>query len=604
MAVRLLVLSSPGLRLRRSIVRPFAIVMTAAVAFAGFASAGTASATPTTVDVVLGHMTLEEKVGQLFVSRVYGSSADTSGPAWVAANQKQLGVDNAAQLIARYHIGGIVYFDWAGNLRNPKQIARLSNGIQTAAMNQNTPVPEFISTDQEHGAVVRVGPPATQFPGSMALGATRDVALARRAGAITGKELAAIGINQDLAPVADVNVNPANPVIGVRSFGSQAPLVSELTAAQVHGMQDDGGIAATAKHFPGHGDTDVDSHTGLPVIHHTRAQWNAIDAPPFEAAIAAGVDVIMTAHISVPALDPSGLPATLSHPIVTGILRRQLGFGGVIITDSLGMAGVRQTYGDARVPVLALKAGVDMLVNPPRLKLAWNAVLAAVHNGELTEHRIDKSVRRILELKQRLGLFDHPLVDVTAIPSVLGTSNHLAVAQKDANESITLVKNAGGLLPTPVNGKRVLVTGWSSSGVAELAADLRSRGATVESLWTGYAPSQSDIDAAAAAARSRGLVVVLTAYVSGDGRQQQLIQRLVDTGTPVVTVSVREPYDVAYYTEAPVNLAAYATSAPSMRAVADAISSALHPVGKLPVMVPHAGHPSSPLYHFGRGLSD
>jgi beta-N-acetylhexosaminidase len=580
-----------------------AILATAVVAFAGSAPAAAATAAATSVDDVLSHMTLQEKVGQLFVSRVYGRSADTTAPGPVSANHKQLGVDNAAQLVARYHVGGIVYFDWAGNLRNPQQIAKLSNGIQTAAMNQHTPVPEFINTDQEHGAVVRVGPPATQFPGNMALGATRNAVLARRAGAITGQELAAIGINQDLAPVADVNVNPANPVIGVRSFGSQAPLVSELTAAQVHGMQDDGGIAATAKHFPGHGDTDVDSHTGLPVIHHTRAQWEQIDAPPFEAAIAAGVDVIMTAHISVPALDPSGLPATLSRPIITGILRKQLGFHGVVITDSLGMAGVRETYGDARVPVLALKAGVDMLVNPPRLKLAYNAVLAAVNNGELTEHRIDKSVRRILELKQRLGLFDHPLVDVGAISSVLGTSNHLAVAQKDANESITLVKNAGNLLPTPVNGKRILVTGWSNSGTADVSADLRSQGATVKSLWTGYAPSQSNINAAVSAARSRALVVVLTAYVSGDSHQRQLVQALVDTGTPVVTVSVREPYDVAYYTEAPVNLAAYATSAPSMRAVADAITGVLDPTGKLPVMVPHAGNPNSALYHFGRGLS-
>lgn len=590
---------------RRSAATIVSVLAGVAVALAGTASA-CVSAEPatraTSVDDVLSHMTLPEKVGQLFVSRVYGRTADTTAAGPVAANRRQLGVDNAAQLVARYHVGGIVYFDWAGNLRNPQQIAALSNGIQTAAMSQDTPIPEFINTDQEHGAVVRVGPPATQFPGSMALGANRDAALAHRAGAITGKELAAIGINQDLAPVADVNVNPANPVIGVRSFGSKAVLVSELTAAQVHGMQDDGGIAATAKHFPGHGDTAVDSHTGLPVIHHSRAQWNAIDAPPFEAAIAAGVDVIMTAHISVPALDPSGMPATLSHPIITGILRKQLGFQGVVITDSLGMAGVRQTYGDARVPVLALKAGVDMLVNPPRLKRAWNAVLAAVHNGELTKHRIDKSVRRILDLKGRLGLFDHPLVDPGAISSVLGTSNHLAVAQKDANESITLVKNAGGLLPTRVNGKRILVTGWSSSGVADLATALHGQGATVKSLWTGYAPSQSNVDAAVAAARSRRLVVVLTAYVSGDARQRQFVRALVDTGTPVVTVSVREPYDVAYYTEAPVNLAAYATSTPSMRAVADVISGVLHPTGKLPVMVPHAGHPTA-LYRFGRGLS-
>jgi beta-N-acetylhexosaminidase len=266
------------------------------------------------------------------------------------------------------------------------------------------------------------------------------------------------------------------------------------------------------------------------------------------------------------------------------------------------MAGVRQTYGDARTPVMALKAGVDMLVNPPRIKRAYNAVLAAVNSGEITEHRIDVSVRRILERKQRLGLFDRSQVDVSAIPSLVGTPAHLAVAQKDAEESITLVKNAGDLLPTRVNGKRILVTGWSQGGIANLGSALTSQGATVKSLWTGYSPSSANINAAVAAARTRGLVVVLTAYASGDPRQQQLVQRLVATGTPVVTVSVREPYDVAYYPEAPVNIAAYDGGLPSMRAVARVISGALNPTGKLPVMVPRAGQPGKPLYRFGRGL--
>lgn len=180
--------------------------------------------------------------------------------------------------------------------------------------------------------------------------------------------------------MADVNVNPANPVIGVRSFGADPKAVAGLVAAQVMGYQRSS-VAATAKHFPGHGDTAVDSHYGFPVIEHTREQWNTVDAPPFRAAIRAYIDSIMTAHIMVPALDDSGDPATLSHPILTGILRGQLGYDGVVVTDSLGMQGVREKYGDDRVPVLALKAGVDQLLNPPSIDIAWNAVLEAVRQG-------------------------------------------------------------------------------------------------------------------------------------------------------------------------------------------------------------------------------
>lgn len=238
----------------------------------------------------------------------------------------------------------------------------------------------LISTDQEHGIVARVGKPATLLPGAMALGANGSRTDARTAGSISGAELRALGIRQDYAPVADVNVNPANPVIGVRSFGADPAAVAGLVAAQVTGYQR-ASVAATAKHFPGHGDTAVDSHYGFPVIGHTREEWNAIDAPPFRAAVRAGIDSIMTAHIMVPALDGSGDPATLSRPILTGILREELGYDGVVVTDSLGMQGVREKYGDDRVPVLALKAGVDQLLNPPSLDIAWNAVLTAVRQG-------------------------------------------------------------------------------------------------------------------------------------------------------------------------------------------------------------------------------
>ena len=252
------------------------------------------------VTQLIDDMTLREKVGQLFMSRVYGDRVDDPAPAARGANRQYLGVDDARVLVERFGVGSSVYFGWTGNVGPPRKVAKLSNGIQQAALDTGTP-PLLISTDQEHGEVVRLGSPATQFPGSMALGATRDTDLARAAARVTGEELRAVDIPQNLSPVADVNVNPANPVIGIRSFGSQASLVSDMVAAQVHGFQDDAGVAATAKHFSGHGDTDIDSHTGLPTIGHSADTWWAVDAPPFQAAIDAGTDVIMSASSEISA---------------------------------------------------------------------------------------------------------------------------------------------------------------------------------------------------------------------------------------------------------------------------------------------------------------
>ncbi|MCF3125145.1 glycoside hydrolase family 3 protein, partial [Streptomyces arenae] len=346
-------------------------------------------------------MTLEEKVGQLFVMHVYGHTATDPDQADVDTNLREIGVRDAAELIARYHLGGILYFGWAHNTRDPHQIAELSAGIRRASPT----VPVLISVDQEHGAVARVGAPATLLPGAMALGASGSHDHAREAARIAGTELRALGILQDHAPDADVNVDPANPVIGVRSFGADPEAVAGFVTAQIEGYQS-AGIATAAKHFPGHGDTTDDSHTELPRIHHTREEWDRFDAPPFRAAIAAGVDSVMTAHIVVPALDPSGDPATLSRPILTGILREELGFDGVISTDSLAMRGVRTKYGDGRVAVRALQAGVDQLLNPPHPEVAWHAVLQAVAEGELTEDRIDASVLRVLRMKAKVGLLD------------------------------------------------------------------------------------------------------------------------------------------------------------------------------------------------------
>ncbi|MFD4794119.1 glycoside hydrolase family 3 protein [Streptomyces anulatus] len=580
-------------------------------------SAASADSTNTSTDRrlrrIIAGMSLEEKVGQLFVMRVYGHSATDPDQADIDANLKEIGVRTAAELISTYHVGGIIYFTWAHNTRDPHQIADLSNGLQRAALAGRSRLPLLVSTDQEHGIVCRVGEPATLLPGAMALGAGGSRSDTRRAAWIAGAELAALGVNQNYAPDADVNVNPANPVIGVRSFGSDPAAVAALVAEQVKGYQG-AGIASTAKHFPGHGDTSTDSHTGLPVINHTRGQWEELDAPPFRAAIRARIDSIMTAHIVVPALDPSEDPATLSRPILTGILREELGYDGVVVTDSLGMEGVRTKYGDDRVPVLALLAGVDQLLNPPNLSVAWNAVLEAVRGGEISEARVDESILRILRLKSRLGLFRDPFVSRRGVERTVGSRAHRAAADRIAERTTTLLADPGALLPLSRRSHRNLLvvgadpaspSGTTGPPTSTLANTFGELGFTARALSTGTAPNQAKIAEAVAAAEGRDAVVVATYNVTATSSQRTLVTALVATGVPVVTVAVRNPYDVAHLTGTGVaaSLAAYSWTDVELRAAARVIAGHADPEGTLPVPVQRADDPTQVLYPVGHGLS-
>ncbi|MGW0184192.1 glycoside hydrolase family 3 protein [Streptomyces sp. NPDC003362] len=560
---------------------------------------------------LISRMTLEEKVGQLFVSRAYGHSATAPDQADIDANLREFGVRTAAELVARYRLGGVIYFAWAHNTRDPRQIADLSNGLQRASLALPHRLPLLISTDQEHGIVARIGKPATLFPGAMAIGAGGSRTDARTLGRIAGKELRAMGVRQDYSPVADVNVNPANPVIGVRSFGADPRAVARLVAAEVAGYQRSG-VAATAKHFPGHGDTETDSHYGFPVIKHTREQWETLDAPSFRAAIEAGIDSIMTAHILVPALDDSGDPATLSRPVLTGILREQLGYDGVVVTDSLDMAGVRQKYGDERVPVLALKAGVDQLLNAPKLDLAWNAVLKAVQDGELTEERLEESILRVLRLKAKLGLLDDPWTDTDRVDRTVGTPVHLAAADRIAEHTTTLLANEGALLPlSPAETPRLLVVGAdpaSPSGTTGpptgvLAAALTELGFTATALSTGTAPSAAVVERAVAAAGGADAVVVATYNVTAASTQKTLVERLLATGRPVVAVAIRNPYDIAHLPGVRAYLATYSWTDVEVRAAARTIAGTVTPRGKLPVPVQRADDPTRVLYPLGHGLT-
>ncbi|MFC4058088.1 glycoside hydrolase family 3 N-terminal domain-containing protein [Planomonospora corallina] len=372
------------------------------------------------VETVLAEMSVEEKVGQLFMPVVYGAAADTVS----GENRARFGVGTPAEVIAKYRPGGVILFPWADNVKSVRQVVALTNGLQKASPQ----VPLLIGADQENGQISRLAPLVTELPGAKTIGSTGDPALARRAAKVTGTELRALGVNLDFAPVADVNVNPRNPVIGPRAYGSDPAKVAPMVAAAVRGFHD-AGVAATAKHFPGHGDTDVDSHTGLPVITHSRSQWAKLDAPPFAAAIEEGVDAIMSAHVVMPELDPSGDPATLSKPILTGLLREKLGFDGVVTTDALNMAGVREKYGDGEVAVRSVLAGADLLLMPPDHGEAYEAVLKAVRSGRISAERLDASVRRLLTLKAARGfLAEAPAADPDEAERVLRSAAHRKIA--------------------------------------------------------------------------------------------------------------------------------------------------------------------------------
>lgn len=552
-------------------------------------------------------LSLEQKIAQLFVVSVWGKSPDEAHP----TNQANYGVDTPAQVVQKFGVGGVIYFNNSStdNVDNPAQLAALSNGLQKAAVRYNTHIPLIIAIDQEGGNVTRLESPATEYPASMAIGAGRSARDARTLATINGRELRAMGINQNFAPVSDVNSNPDNPVIGARSFSSNPDLASTLVTAEVEGYQEGGRpsqtVSSSAKHFPGHGDASQDSHTGLPNIDRSEAEWRSTDLPPFKAAIKAGIDSIMTAHIQIPSLDPSGVPATLSHHIMTDLLRGELKYKGVIVTDSLGMGGAN-VFPEAEIPVMALEAGVDQLLMPPHLQLAIDSVKAAVQSGRLTEKRIDQSVLRILTLKVKRGILTSPFCDESKIAERVGTPDHLNTIQQISDRTTTVVRNDAHLLPLSGNPGKVLVTGIGDTVLTArspqwLADSLNKRGATATALPTGSSPSATTIGNAVAAANTSDLVIVLTNNLKDRVNQRNLVNALLATGKPVIAVASQIPYD-AGYVDAPTWVATYSWRAVSMESLAKVLFGEISPKGKLPVDIP-VGGTSTILYPFDSGLT-
>jgi beta-N-acetylhexosaminidase len=348
------------------------------------------SGTDYLIDYKVENMSLSEKVGQLFM---------------VGFNSQTIDSENK-DLIENYHVGGVIYF--TRNIENLEQTQKLSKSLQNLALNSGAKIPIFIAVDQEGGKVRRIKD-LSYFPANQVLGAAGNLERTRKTAVVTARELKDVGVNLNLAPVLDVNNNPNNPVIGERSFGAEPELVTEMGMAYIKGLQSEGVIAA-AKHFPGHGDTTTDSHTELPVINHSRARLDAVELYPFKKAIEVGVEVIMAAHIYFPAIEAeAGIPATLSKAVLTDLLRGELDFKGLIITDDLEMGAITKNFGTVSGAVRSIKAGSDIVLISHSYDLqkeAVEAVTAAVKNGEITKKRIKESVKRIIKLKvKRLSKF-------------------------------------------------------------------------------------------------------------------------------------------------------------------------------------------------------
>jgi beta-N-acetylhexosaminidase len=388
-------------------------------------------------DKTMRKMSLNEKVGQLFSIWVRVQFLNDADPIFV-----QLRED-----IQKYHIGSVVMsvpVDGAVLLRNqPAVAAELLNRLQ-----KSSELPLIVAADFERGVSMRLNG-ATVFPHAMAFGATGKTENAEAFGRITALEARAVGVHWNFFPDADVNSNPANPVINTRSFGEDPKQVGEFVAAYIKGAHE-GGMLTTAKHFPGHGDTTSDSHLGMANVTGDRARLNAVELPPFERAIAAGVDAVMVAHVTVPALDSDpNRVATTSPSIVDGLLKEDMGFKGIVVTDALDMAGLTRQYAQdiGRAAVESFKAGNDMLIIPANLDASYNSMLRAVESGEISRARLDQSVRKILQLKASLGLDKARLADPDRISSAVGKPENLAAGQLIADEAITLVRDNGKVIP-------------------------------------------------------------------------------------------------------------------------------------------------------------
>ena len=497
------------------------------------------------------------------------------------------------RLVRDIRVGGLILVNWASGRvierAEPRALTNYVNRLQRLAR-----VPLLVAGDFERGASMRVSG-TTIFPHAMAFGAAGDPELTRRQGEITAREARALGVHWIFYPVADVNNNPDNPIINIRSFGEDPEGVARHVSAFIEGARAAKvRVLTSAKHFPGHGDTAVDTHHSLAAIPGDRERLNRVELLPFRAAIEVGVESVMTAHLAVPALGVTDTPATLSAAILTGLLRGELGFKGLIVTDALEMGGIAGGYDSGEAAVRALEAGADVLLMPPDAEAAVNAVVAAVREGRISQSRLDASVARVLAAKERVGLHRSRLVDLPGIKRTVNTREANAVAQEVADRAVTLVKNEAGLLPFR-NGSQaayLLLAGSSSSTQGRVMAQEISRRVN-DAVVVALDPAV-DVARTVETAAQKDVIVVAAfsqvgAYRSNAqlaGEYPRLMEALIASGKPVVMLALGNPYLMRHYSRVAAYMTTFSTVEPSEIAAVKALFGEIAVRGRLPISIP------------------
>ncbi|MDW8396297.1 MAG: beta-N-acetylhexosaminidase [Anaerolineae bacterium] len=548
----------------------FSVAILVCIAFPTLSPLRTHSSLDARVEALLHSMTLEQKVGQLFLVPFAGSA--------LSADLKRM--------IAQHHIGGVVLFNIAGNIVTPRQTAQLINEMQALATSTGAKVPLFVAVDEEGGRVSRLPAPAVRFPSQMALGATRSVTLAREVAQANAAALKALGINMNLAPVLDVNDNPSNPVIGTRAFGADPALVGQLGVAMLKAYKE-AGIIAVVKHFPGHGGADADSHTDLPIIRRGLAELHAIDLAPFAQAVRAGTDAVMTAHVIMPALDPDH-PATFSPRVLQEVLRAQMGFEGLIVSDSLLMQGALSTTGRLeQAAVRALRAGVDVLAigaDPGYTQLArpsvYRAVLDAVRADPKLQRHVEQAVRRILEVKARYGLLDWSPVDAGVAEAVLRNSAKHETARRVARAAVTVLRDPQAVLPLRAELPRAFVV---PMGASDFLAAIRPciRGEALIRIRDN--PSRFEIATVVRRLPTAGVVVLAATDLVSHPNQAKLAAALPGR---VLVVGLGAPYDAARLPAEVSFVTAFDRTAHALEALAEVVCGGAKAEGQSPITLP------------------
>jgi beta-N-acetylhexosaminidase len=519
------------------------------------------------IEMDIKNISLEKKIGQMIIA---GFSATTID-------------EHFLHIVERYHIGNIILF--ARNIIDAKQLHSLNKAIQKKMIEANG-ISAFISIDQEGGVINRIFNGATLFPGNMAITASCVEKAAFNTGKYSGRELKALGINLNLAPVLDVNNNPNNPVIGVRSYSDKPEVVGNKGAEYIEGLQGEG-VAAVGKHFPGHGDTDMDSHLALPLVPHDRERLKEVELLPFKKAIAQGIEGIMTAHVLFPAIETSGLPGTLSHKVISGLLRKELGFEGLVITDCMEMKAIKDNYGTVEAAVMAVKAGADLICISHSMEYqigAAQAIKKAVEAGEISIQTIDRSVERILKAKRKYK----GNVDENMDRSV-GCWEHRSFARIISQSSITIVHNNLNLVP--VKSKNILtispeakvLTGADDSIEKINFGMVAATSLGGESITIELNPTDEDISAIIKKINNYDVVVAATYNCHLYNGQQKLLEKLLQIKSEMIHVALRNPYDIIYSNKAGAALCSYEYTKPAVDCVINVLKGEEAARGKLPV---------------------